>query len=134
MNNRKQPGKNTIVRVIYSHQGLSYATFSDKFGKMIQKLSHSNSPFLLIGDYNIDVSKQNARAERYLNDVYSAYCSSLINIPTLITPTSSTILDHVYTGVIDKSCSSGVLNYDISDHQPTFCILQSNFDQPSPME
>ena len=82
MNNRKQPRKNTIVWVIYRHPGFSYATFQDKFGKMIQKLKYSNSPFLLVDDSNIDVSKQNARAETYLNDVNSVGYCSLFNIPT----------------------------------------------------
>ena len=53
---------------------------------------------MLMGDYNIDLSKQNTNNQvtDYLNELYSAGCYSLINKPTRKTDTSATTLDHIY--------------------------------------
>ena len=60
-----------------------------------------------------------------LSDIYSAGCYSVINVPTRISPTSASTLDHIYTNSINKTRLSGVLIFDVSDHLPTFCILQT---------
>ena len=95
-------------------------------------LDHSNNSFFLLGDYNIDLSKQNIepKVRNYINEVYSSGCCSLINKPTRITSISSTILDHVYTNSSEKVCASGILVLDVSDHLPTFCTIQNNFYKP----
>ena len=63
--------------------------------------------------------------KNYLGDLYSAGCYSSINVPTRIYPTCTSTLDHIYTNSINKTRLSGVLIFDLSDHLPTFCILQT---------
>jgi len=50
--------------------------------KLLGKFSHLNKPFVLMEDYNIDLSKQNLdnKVADYLNTLYSA-SYSLINRP-----------------------------------------------------
>ena len=48
----------------------------------------------------------------------------MINIPTRKTSTSATLLDHICTNIFSKPCLSGVSINDISDHLPTFCLIQ----------
>ena len=123
----KKIQKNITVGVIYRHPRNSYAEFQNNLSNVVQFLNHSNSPFFLVGDYNIDLSKQNSdrKVENYLNDLYAAGCYSLINKPTRMTSTSSTTLDHIYLNAIDKFCISGILTYDISDHLPIFYIIKN---------
>ena len=75
----------------------------------MQNFSKSNNTFVLMGDYNVDLSKQNIdnKIQQYVNEIYSSGCFSLINKPT-------------------KILISGILISDVSDHLPTFCILKSN--------
>ena len=40
---------------------------------------------------------------------------------------NNTTVDHIYTNILNKPCLPGVLTYDISDHLPTFCIIQDDF-------
>jgi len=42
----------------------------------------------------------------------------LIDKPTRITPTSSTLIDNIFTNVIQNSHTSGILYADLSDHLP----------------
>jgi len=54
----------------------------------------------------------------------SCNCQCLINIPTRVTATSSTLIDHIYTNEKKKSKYSGVLvNSDLSDHYAVFTII-----------
>ena len=125
-NNKHQPRKNIIVGVICRHPRQSYSAFQDKLCNIIHELNRSSS-FFLVGDYNIDLSKINSdvKVKNYLGDLYSAGCYSLINVPTRISPTCTSTLDHIYTNSINKTRLSGVLTFDLSDHLPTFCILQT---------
>ena len=85
-------------------------------------------PFVVLGDYNIDLAKQNNdfKVNDYLNEVYSSGGYSLITKPTRFTSTSATNLDHIYSNAIRNLCRSGVLILDISDHLPTFCLIKNN--------
>ena len=101
-------------------------------------LNQHNTPFVVLGDYNIDLAKQNDdfkvndylnevySTEVYSNEVYSNEVYSLITKPARFTSTSATILDHIYTNAIQNLCRSGVLIFDISDHLPTFCLIKNN--------
>ena len=126
--NKQWACKNVIIVVVHKHPGNSFAPSEEKIEKAIQKLNHSNCSFFLVGDYNIDASKQaiNAKVDKYLNDIYAAECCSLINIPTRLTSTTASTLDHIYTNILHDASLYEVLISDISDHLPTLCILRSN--------
>ena len=56
-------------------------------------------------------------------NILSSYAFfTCINKPTRITPTSSTIIDNIFTNTLNKENNSGVLYYDLSDHLPIFTI------------
>ena len=95
--NKKTVAKSLIVGVIYRHPNTSYVSFKEQFCKIMQNFSRSNNTFVLMGDYNIDISKQNIdnKIQNYVND--SSGCFSLINKPTRITSTLATTLDHMYS-------------------------------------
>ena len=48
----------------------------------------------------------------------------------LIYDTASTLIDNVFSNVIDKDHTCGILVRPISDHQMYFCILNENYIKP----
>ena len=87
---------------------------------MMDKVGTENNNILLLGDLNIDLLDNN-------NDwmaLFSSFClNQIINVPTRITNTTSTLIDHIYTsnlGFISEVC---VPVSGLSDHFPTFCTL-----------
>ena len=60
-----------------------------------------------------------------MNSLYSEGCYNLIDKSTRITGTSSTLLDHIYTNISDKTLTSGIHIYDLSDHLPIYCSLNT---------
>ena len=117
-----------IVGVIYRHPNTSYVSFKEQLCKIKQNFSRSNNTFVLMGDYNIDISKKNIdnKIQNYVNEINSSGFFFLINKPTRITSTSVTTLDHIYSNSLQKISVSGILISDVSDHLPTFCIMKSN--------
>ena len=63
----------------------------------------------------------------FYENVISCSFAPKITLPTRICDTTSTLIDHVYTNVLDKKHTSGILIRPISDHQMYFCILNENF-------
>ena len=89
--------RKTIIGVINRYPRYSYELFQEELFKAIEKLNRFNCSFFITGDFNIDLAKQNTNQQvcNYLNNIYSSECCTLIDKPTRITLTSSTILDHI---------------------------------------
>ena len=62
----------------------------------------------------------------YENVILSGFAPK-ITLPTRLCDTASTLIDNVYTNVIDKDHTCGILVRPISDHQMYFCILNENY-------
>ena len=54
-----------------------------------------------------------------------------IALPTRICDTASTVIDNIYTNVIDKSHTSGILIRPLFDHQMYFCVMNENYVMPT---
>ena len=48
-----------------------------------------------------------------------------ITRPTRITPNSFTIIDHIITNCNSHYISPGIIESDLTDHYPVFCIIQN---------
>ena len=114
-----------ILGVVYRHphqSGLNI--FLDDFSACLSNLTSSNKPFYILGDLNINISRDNrsAVACKYLNLLLSCGVFAMITKPTRVT-NSSTIIDHVLTNDTNHSVLPGIFYSDISDHYPIFCQI-----------
>ena len=78
--NKKTVTKSLILGVIYRHPNTSYVSFKEKLCKIMQNFSWSKNTYVLMGDYNVDLSQQNIdnKIQHYVNEIYSSGCFSLI--------------------------------------------------------
>ena len=67
----------------------------------------------------------------FYENVISSSFAPKITLPTRICDTTSTPIDNIYTNVLDKSHTSGILIRPISDHQMYFCIMNENYMKPA---
>jgi hypothetical protein len=82
-----------------------------------------------MGDFNLNLLNVNLdkKSTEFFNTLQSYLYMPLINKPTRITNTSSSIIDNIFTNNVtseDNVETSGVLYSDISDHFPIFHILK----------
>jgi len=81
------------------------------------------SNYIIEGDVNLNFLKYriDTHITDYVNSILSRGCISLINKPIRFSSSHQpSLLDHIYTNIIDDNTTTGIALYDISDHLPTF--------------
>ena len=109
------------------------ASFTKEYTDLLN-IRRTRSKFVYVcGDYNIDLLKLNTNNVycSFYDNVLSSSFAPLITLPTRICDTASTLIDNIYTNVIDKGHTCGILVRPISDHQMYFCMMNENYVKPS---
>ena len=121
------------VGVIYRHPNYSNSTvkeFSEALCNSINKTTNRKDTFYLLGDLNIDltVNKRSLSSLDFLNSLISCGSLPIITIPTWVTETSATIIDHVITNESLHEIKPGVIRYNdkLSDHYVIYCNVTNN--------
>ena len=119
-------GKNVICGVIY-RQHNSPEQFQTYFDMTLERLSSTNKPIYLMGDFNIDLLKSETCdfSHNFLLSMQSYSFFPVIDKPTRIYNNSATLIDNILVNRIDLKLSSGNIVSDISDHYSQFCIIHS---------
>ena len=105
--------------------------FIDEYTQLLHELRLRSKTVYLCGDYNIDLLKINSHEKfsTFYETTTSVGFVPKVTLPKRICETTSTLIDNIYTNVIDKSHTSGILITPISDHQMYFCTMNQNFDR-----
>ena len=125
-----------IIGNIYrlpSYIGDDLSTFTDEYTNLLNILRTRSKFVYLCGDYNIDILKicSNNHYNTFYENVMSCCFVPKITLPTTICGTASTLIDNIYTNVLDKSHTSGILIRPLSDHQMYFCVMNENYVKPT---
>lgn len=124
LKNRK---KGLVIGVVYRHPSSSLLPFQNQFTQTLNELAKHKKEYIIFGDFNVDLLKHQNNS--YVDSVYAEGCFCLIDKPTRITSHSATLLDHVYSNILEKTLSTDILLFDISDHLPTTCSLNLKPDR-----
>ena len=96
------------------------ADFLSKLDSTLSKIDPGSEMYVL-GDMNIDISSNSILSHRYKEVLASFGCEQLVAEPTRITPTTASIIDHIFTNMGEMVQGSGVVVAGFSDHLATFC-------------
>ena len=80
----------------------------------------------VLGDFNINLLSSDSSVIAYSNMLTSNSFFHIISVPTRVTKSSATLIDHILTNSLNSNITPGVVRYDISDHFPIYAIF-SNF-------
>ena len=88
----------------------------------------------ILGDFNIDLLKHQTHAHTmaYLDTLLSHKQLPLITLPTRITETSATLIDHISTSSQDNLYDAGIIHSSLSDHLPVFFIKNVKLNKEPP--
>ena len=120
--------KPIIIGTIYRHPLHTVdklSEFSRAMEEIFRSLQNSKKEFYILGDFNINLLQAhlNHQINNYVDTLLSYSVKCVINKPTRIGTSSRTLLDHIYTNSTRRSIN-GIAKADISDHLPTFIIVQ----------
>ena len=93
--------------------------------KLLENISKEQKFIFLLGDFNVNLLNYNEhnQTNEFLDSLASNSFIPLILQPTRITSHSNTLIDNIFSNVIDPDIISGNLTATISDHLPQFSII-----------
>ena len=119
----------TLVHgLVNRHPNNVIKNFEDAFVSVIKSFK-SIQNWVVMGDFSINYDKVTTQQNisDYANHINSAGCEQLINKPTRIGKSSSSIIDHIHANSVLKKHILPIMLYeDISDHLPICAIVQCN--------
>ena len=97
--------------------------------KLLENISREQKSIFLLGDFNVDLLNYNEhnQTNKFLDSLASNSFISLILQLTRINSHSNTLIDNVFSNVIDPDIISGNLTATNSDHLPQFAIIPNMF-------
>ena len=125
--------RNIIIGNIYRSHHTDIDSFNRDLSNSLDKISDENKDCYVSGDFNLDLLRYDSVnvVNEFVNNFYSHNMYPLIDRPTRITRDSASILDNIFTNVLNKQIKSGIFVNDITDHYPVFHVtdvleLQNN--------
>ena len=121
---------NIIVGVIYRHPSMDLTDFNCSYlNELLENISKEHKFIFLLGDFNVNLLNYNEhnQTNEFLDSLASNSFIPLILKSTRITSHSNTLVDNIFSNVIDPDIISGNSTATISDHQPQFAIIPNMF-------
>ena len=98
----------------------------DHFENLIKVIHNENKELYILGVLNCDTLKAHNESKtptKRIKSLYELYqLSQLMDEPTRITMTTSSLIDHIVTNTPEDISDSGVIHTGISDHSLIFAI------------
>ena len=97
--------------------------------KLLENISKQQKSIFLLGDFNVKLWNYNEhnQTNEFLDSHTSNSFIPLILQPARITSNSTTLIDNIFSNVIDPDIISGNVTATISDHLPQFAIILNMF-------
>ena len=102
--------------------------FNDTFLKnTLEKLSYENKDIILMSDFNIDILKYdtNNDSAAFLDMMYEKFLLPYISSPTRVTLRSQTLIDNIFSNIIEDEIISENITTTISDHYAQFTLFKN---------
>ena len=116
---------------MYRTPGSNIDSFINWVAEKFTKTNHKT--MFICGDYNIDLLNPNKhrKTDEFINTLYSLSLYPKITRPSRITSHCATLIDNIFTNVLDNNIISGLLINDITDHLPVFIVYNCNYNKTS---
>jgi len=125
---------NTLICIIYrtpSHNSINEITTD--LNSILDKIKSESKTVIITGDLNIDLLKYNTHNQttQFIDMLISNNLTPRVTLPTRITHTSATLIDHMFSNVDHNKSVAGTLKTDITDHFCNFIFMHSKLDKPT---
>lgn len=127
---------NLCISVIYIPPTANIQEAIKHMDCIAEEIAKENLHWILCGDLNVDLKdKKLPKPLRQLNKFSSRnLLTQLIKTPTRKTPTSASLIDHIYTNIDSSMTTSDVITYGVSDHDLIYIIVKKETLLPKSIE
>lgn len=110
-------GSKILIIGTYRSPSGNLESYFERLDSTIEKLSLKGNYIVMCGDLNIDLEKPDTKSNNKLAELLLTHnLKSTICIPTRVTATTHSIIDHISTNVNVSDYTATVVNTAISDH------------------
>ena len=120
---KKDHVQSELIGNIYRNPKSEPSVWIDDFISLMDSIDANHKNVTMLGDFNLDLYKR-PEPSWYLkwNTTMTLFnLKQLIDEYTRITPTSATLIDHIYTNNINMITNVEVKPFGRSDHKSIFC-------------
>jgi len=96
--------------------------FLQSLETLLYWVERDNAEYVVMGDFNIDLLSKSTAAKMCRSIELSFGLKQIIDMPTRVSLSTQTILDHIYVSFNDKIVQSGVFSLTNSDHRFTYFV------------
>ena len=114
---------NFIIGMIYRPPNSNVDLFLGVIEDIVEYLSSVNLPCYLMGDFNINLLRNENKVDDLVNLLFSYNFFPTITKPTRVTSHSATLIDHIWSNNLPNLEISGIFYSSISDHFPIFNVF-----------
>lgn len=117
-----EKAQKALITCIYRTPTGDHNLFLNKLEEVLD-LSNNRRMFLC-GDFNIDLMKfeSNNVVKNFVSLLSRLGFYSLITKPSRISRSSASLIDNIFTNILDRNMISGIVINDISDHMPVYTL------------
>ena len=115
-----------FVGIIYRHPSKDFTDFNCNYlNKLLENISKEQKSIFLLRDFNVNRLNYNEhnQTNEFLDSLVSNLFIPLILKPTRITSHFNTLVDNIFSNVIDPDIIPGNLTATVLDHLPQFAII-----------
>ena len=121
--------KKFIVGAVYKHPDANKILFLERLEEKLQLINLLQLNCAVLGDFNINLLSSDSSIIAYNNMLTSNSFFHIISVPTRVTKSSATLIDHILTNSLHSNITPGVVRYDtviIFLYMPFFPTFQKN--------
>lgn len=113
-----------IIGCLYRPPNSDFDQFIQSLKSLLFRVKQERKTCYLIGDFNIHMNEiaNSSQAQQFMDLLYSHLFLPLIDRPSRITSSNSSLIDNIFTNSLCTNRISGLLYTDISDHLPIFFL------------
>src|SRR6218665_270644 len=122
---KKRP--DLVIEVVYHPPVQSLTDFMDEQAILVSVLSKCKRNLILVGDFNINLLKisTNGPTKTFMNILTAEFIAPVINCPKRITEFTATLIDNIFTNIVQDVIDPFVIVSDLSDHFPVISWFQN---------
>lgn len=121
----KNHSPRVLIGTIYHPPNSNFDEFHESLRVILSVIQREGKTCYLMGDFNLHMveHESNAQGQALLDLLHSNLFLPLIDKPTRVCSTSSSLIDNIFTNHVSGDLVNGVFHTDVSDHFPVFTLL-----------
>jgi len=125
---------NVVLGCVYRPPASDIDSFNFELESLLDSVLHINKPFLLAGDYNLNLLKcdDDVLLSKFIDIMQSYNMQPSVTRPTRVTEFSATLIDNIFTNLPVSACKSLIVYDDTSDHFPILLEFDLVLDSVPP--